>query len=150
MPRNLENRGDVGSALCGTYTRSHPEATLEGYGGATVRGYSFAGSTHVNVVDGAAVNLISWAGTVIGFDVLTDSRDIRIVQSTVEGLEAGLAFSANRGPNEAPDAIGIHMAGGTSQVILDRITVLGLTAFDDEVAMRQDASVLTLGNAGLE
>ena len=50
--------------------------TLPGYGGAKVRAYTFAGSKNVIVSHSAAYNLKSLAGTVIGFDILTDSEKI--------------------------------------------------------------------------
>ncbi len=131
--QNLENLGEEGSALCGNYVKSHPDATLEGYGGATVRGYTFAGSKNVKVEKSEAINLESLAGTVTGFDVLTDSKNVLIKDSTVDGIGAGLSFVANGGPNEEPDAIGVHIGANATNVTLEEIEVLNLDAFDETV-----------------
>lgn len=137
--RNLENLGEEGSALCGDYVKSHPAATLEGYGGATVRGYSFAGSTRVLVSRGEASNLSSLAGTVTGFDIMTDSDKVMILKSEVDGIEAGLSFVANGGPNEAPDAIGVRVGADATRVRLKKVDVYDLAAFDETEDIRDES-----------
>ena len=137
---NLENLGDVGSDLGGNYEKSHPDATLPGYGGAKVRGYTFAGSQNVFVKDSHAFDLKSYAGTVIGFDILTDSDKIKIKDSSVEGIEAGLSFMANDGPNEVPDAIGIHVGQNATRVFLKRIHVSILEAKDETLDILDESA----------
>ena len=136
---NLENLGDVGSALGGDYEKSHPDATLAGYGGAKVRGYTFAGSKNVWVLDSHALDLNSSAGTVTGFDIFTDSKNVKIWNSSVHGIEAGLSFVENGGPNEEPDAIGVHVGKDATNVSLRRIRVRNLNAFDEEEAIRDES-----------
>ena len=125
---NLENFGDLGSYICGDYEKSHPDATLPGYGGAKVRGYTFAGSQNVFVKNSDALNLKSHAGTVIGFDILTDSDKIKIKNISVDGIEAGLSFEPNGGPNEEPDAVGVHVGENATRIFLKGIRVGTLDA----------------------
>ena len=136
---NLENLGEEGSELAGNYIKSHPDATLTGYGGAKVRGYSFAGSKNVSVSNSHAVNLKSFAGTVIGFDILTDSENIYLKNNTINNIEAGLSFVPNGGPNEEPDAIGVHVGSSTTNVVLRNIKAGNLIAFDDEETIVDDS-----------
>ena len=136
---NLENLGDVGSDLCGVYEKSHPDATLPGYGGAKVRGYTFCGSKNVRVFNSHAFDLKSFAGTVIGFDIFTDSENVKIRNSSVHGIEAGLSFVDNGGPNEEPDAIGVHVGKDATNVSLRRIRVRNLEAFDEEEPIRDES-----------
>ena len=143
--RNLENLGEVGLEICGDYEKSHPAATLAGYGGAKVRGYSFSGSQNVRVKNSRARNLKSFAGTVIGFDILTDSDNVKIENSLVNGIEAGLSFASNGGPNEEPDAIGVHVGEEATKVTLKRIRVRNLIAFDEEDSIRDES-----GNAKIK
>jgi hypothetical protein len=137
--RNLENLGEAGVALCGSYTKSHPKATLEGYGGAAVRGYTFAGSKRIRVVDAAAINLMSLNGTVTGFSVLTDSRNILIKDSVIEGMKAGLFFVTNGGPNEVPQAIGVHIGTDATRVRLKWIDIAELQAYDEAISIKDDS-----------
>lgn len=130
--RNLENIGDVGSEFCGMYEISHPNATLPGYGGAKVRGYTFAGSKNVLVNNSDAYNLKSYAGTVVGFDILTDSEKIALNNARVMGIEAGLSYVANGGPNDAPDAIGVHVGDDTDKVFVRRLKTASFVAYDEK------------------
>ena len=136
---NLENLGEVGSALCGNYEKSHPDATLPGYGGAKVRGYTFAGSRNVLAYNNYTYNLKSLAGTVIGFDILTDSKNVVLQNNDVIGIEAGLSFAANGGPNEEPDAIGFHVGADARNVILKRNSATSLDAYDQTETVRDDS-----------
>jgi hypothetical protein len=87
----LENLGEAGSGLCGDYLHgfSHPAATLQGYGGAVARGYTFAGSHNVVVSNSSVQGLRSMAGSAFGYDILTDSGTVRLVNTTVSGVDAG-------------------------------------------------------------
>ena len=107
---NLVNLGPQGTSLCGAYTKSHPAATLEGYGGAAVRAYTFAGSTGVRLRDASAENLSSLGGSISGCEILTDSDSIRIKDCEVRDVEAGLGFVDEAGsPNEVPNASGVRV-----------------------------------------
>ena len=112
---NLENLGLQGSSICGDYTKSNPHATLEGYGGATVRAYTFAGSSDVRLKDVSSSNLWSLAGSVSGCEVLTDSDRVRIRGCDVNEVEAGLSFvEGEAGPNEVPTATGVRIGASPS------------------------------------
>ena len=136
---NLENIGPIGSGLAGNYEFSHPGATLPWYGGARVRGYSFAGSRNVVVRNSYTHNLNSYAGTVMGFDILTDTLNIKLRNNHVIGIEAGLAYVANEGPNEEPDAIGFHIGKDAQKVVLRRNSALSLDAYDETEIVRDDS-----------
>lgn len=138
---NLENLGGVGSDVCGNYSKSHPAATLLGYGGARVRGYSFAGSKDVNVSSSTAVGLRAEAGSAIGFDVMTNSKTIVLDQCTVDDVEAGLSFVANGGPNETPEAIGFHVGTDARAVTLSNYAATNLTAFGTTAVVDDDSGL---------
>ena len=107
---NLVNLGPQGTSLCGAYTKSHPAATLEGYGGAAVRAYTFAGSTDVQLRHASAESLSSLGGSISGCEILTDSDSIRIRNCEVLDVDAGLAFVDEAGsPNEVPGASGVRI-----------------------------------------
>ncbi len=133
---DVVNLGDIGSDDCGNYAFSHPAATLSGYGGAKVRGYSFAGSVGVDVRNSDASDLTAESGTAIGFDVLTDSDDVTLLQCSVDGVEAGLSFSPNGGPNEPPDAIGVLIGASATNVSVSGLGTSNLVAFDEAVPLR--------------
>ncbi|MDJ0784654.1 MAG: right-handed parallel beta-helix repeat-containing protein [Desulfosarcinaceae bacterium] len=120
--QNVINWGEVGSALCGNYTKSHPKATLTGYGGTAVRGYSAAGSKNVLIKDSFAADIESVAGPVIVFDVLTDSHAVQIDNSSADRITAGESFQANGGPNPVPDAIGVQVSADATDVVLKNLS----------------------------
>lgn len=88
--RNVENLGNYGSMSCGQYDYSHPEATLEGYGGAVVRGYSMAGSKNIEITESWTESLVSRSGSAIGFDIMTNSKNIEIKRSYSDGISAAV------------------------------------------------------------
>ncbi len=137
--RRLANLGRQGDLVCGTYVLSHPDATLPGYGGAAVRGYSLAGSENVWLLGPRARSLASRFGSVTGIDVLTDSRDIVLLGSAIKRLRAGRAFVPDGGPNEPPDAIGVHIGPDARHVFVGRTHVSGLRAFDATVRIRNES-----------
>lgn len=115
----LTNLGSEGSSLCGDYLHgtSHPAATLPGYGGSTVRGYTFAGTQNAFIVNASARGLQSEAGTAIGFDVLTDSSDIRILSSFVGGVDAASAGTMSPdSPTREPWAYGYYVGSAAGAV----------------------------------
>jgi hypothetical protein len=137
---NLENLGLQGTSLCGDYAKSNPHATLEGYGGATVRAYTFAGSSDVRLKDVSASNLWSLAGSVSGCEVLTDSDRIRVRDCDVYDVEAGLSFvDGEVGPNEEPTATGVRIGADAGSKIRTRnIRLDGAEAFGDVTTIRDD------------
>ncbi|MCB1118785.1 MAG: right-handed parallel beta-helix repeat-containing protein [Chlamydiia bacterium] len=82
--QNLENYGANGSALCGPYSKSHPMATLIGYGGAKTRGYSIAGSKNITIKNSQVKNCQADNDLSIGFDILTDTSDVTLNNCSVE------------------------------------------------------------------
>ncbi len=133
---NLVNLGAVGSGDCGNYAISHPAATFNGYGGAKVRGFSVAASHKVRIRNSSATNLTASNGSVIGIDILTDSKKVRIKNNNIGNIEAGLSFIANDGPNEAPDAIGVQVGANATDVRIINNDIIGLDAFDEVVEIR--------------
>jgi hypothetical protein len=124
----LENLGLQGTSLCGDYTKSHPAATLEGYGGAMVRAYTFAGSSKVKLKRVSASNLSSLAGSISGCEVLTDSDAIQIRNCEVYDIEAGM--------NETPTATGVRIGADAGKKIRTRAVRL------DEAEAFGDVSTL--------
>ncbi|WP_031433801.1 hypothetical protein [Methylomarinum vadi] len=133
---NLVNLGAVGSGDCGNYAISHPAATLNGYGGAKVRGFSIAASDDVSIMKSSATNLTASNGSVIGIDILTDSKEVAIKGNNIGNIEAGLSFNANGGPNEAPDAVGVQVGADANNVYIWNNDITGLDAFDEAVEIR--------------
>lgn len=100
---HLVNHGASGSTVCGAYVISHPAATIPGYNGAHARGYTFAGSKRVRVRDSYVAGVNSSHGNALGFDVFTDSSDIRLNRCSASFINA-----------QTKDATGFHLGGETS------------------------------------
>ena len=130
---NLENVGAEGTSLCGDYAKSHPGAALDGYGGAGVRAYTFAGSTDVRLQRASAENLSSLAGSISGCEILTDSNSINIRDCEVRHVEAGLDFIEDpNSPNEAPKATGVRIRPEVgADVRLRNVRLEDAQAFDE-------------------
>jgi hypothetical protein len=117
----LENLGAEGSNACGDYSngKSHPDATLKGYGGSAVRGYTFSGTQDAVVVNASASRLVSAAGMVVGFDVLTDSSNIRILSASVDAVDAASdATMAPGSPTTDPWAYGYYVGADAGSVTI--------------------------------
>ena len=115
--RELENLGDAGSDVCGTYDKSHPQATLDGYGGSAARGYTFAGSSLVRVSNSHVIDLSAKAGSAIAFDILTDSRNVKIFHSYVQNVDAGWDFVPFAdSPTVDPHAKAFHIGPDATNV----------------------------------
>ena len=115
--QEVENLGDAGSDVCGTYDKSHPQATLDGYGGAAARGYTFAGSSWVRVFHSQVIDLNAKAGSAIAFDILTDSRNVKIFHSYVQQVDAGWNFVPfEDGPTVSPSATAFHIGPDATKV----------------------------------
>ena len=118
----LVNLGEAGSGLCGNYLEgvSHPASTLNGYGGAEVRGYTFAGSHDVVVSRSSATGLRSAHGSAIGFDIMTDSSDIHLLTDNVADVEAGFGGPVAGSPTPPAKAIAFHADYETGYVRIVR------------------------------
>lgn len=126
---NLENIGQLGSHLCGAYVKSHPKAFLPGYGGAKIRGYCFAGSRSVRVEKARVKQLHSDFGSVIGVDIMGNSRKVRLDDLSLDALQGGRRYRGNtRQPNENPYAIAVKVAKPARQVRLNKFCVRQLSA----------------------
>ena len=146
----LVNLGSAGSEECGDYLggKSHPLATLEGYGGAITRGYSFAGSERVLLTDSQASNLTASAGHAIGVDVLTDSAGIQLRDVEVSGVNAGLAGPANyAGPNEDPDAKAVHVGAEAQRVRARALCAELMVAFDEALVVDDESEMARIHEA---
>jgi len=124
----LTNLGAAGSTICGAYgtESSHPAATLHGYGGSTVRAYTFAGTRHVRVTRAQANDLLAEAGPTIGFALLTDSRDIQLGSVSTHRATAGAVIDGS--PTPRATAHGFHIGLDTEQVTITAACASGLSS----------------------
>lgn len=123
--KKILNTGKAGSDLCGAYTLSHPGATLEGYGGAAVRGVSVSGSSSVSLTDVTIEDARSAEGSVIGIDIMTDSSGVSMSKIETKRLEA--SKETNTAPTESPEAIGVKVSADAGPVSLFSAKIKGLT-----------------------
>lgn len=131
----LNNFGNVGSTL-GQYDayingvgKSHPSATYFGYGGASLRGWSFSSSKNVVVNGGNCVDLNSSSGDCIGVDVHQDSDNITIQNMSIVELEAGKNRNLNEyqgNPTAKPRSIGFHSGVGSTNVVFQGCNCLNV------------------------
>ena len=137
---NLENLGLQGTSACGTYTKSNPHATLEGYGGATVRAYTYAGSSDVTLKHVSASNLWSLAGSVSGCEVLTDTDSVWVRDCEVDTVDAGSGFvDGQPGPNEAPTATGVRVGADVgADIRIQNVRLDGAAASGEVETVRDD------------
>ena len=129
----LVNLGMPGSDVCGDYagTVSHPAATIYGYGGAAVRGYTFSGTYDVVVRNARADNLSAMSGPAVGFAVLTDSDHVRLSAINVRGINAGWGESMpTEGPNGPAYAAGVYVGAESTGVRIAKGCATGLTGYD--------------------
>lgn len=126
--RSVTNIGEVCSGACGIYDKSHPKATLEGCGGPMARGYCFASSENVRLMNSHVDSLVSRCGSAVAFDVITDSTAVRFEDCTVKGIEAGPDYHPAGGPQERPKAIGFHVDSTATDVMLNQVKIDGLRA----------------------
>jgi len=135
---NLVNLGGAGTHLCGDYgaARSHPLATLPGYGGTRVRGYSFAGAERVIAVDAGASDLFAAAGEAIGFDVMTDTRRFAAFRPAVTRVATGAGGAA--GPNPAARAIAFRIGHEADRVRFRRACAAALDGADGDLVVDAD------------
>ncbi len=144
---DIENKGEVGSSVCGDYSnaKSHPQATLLGYGGSKTRGYTFAGSENVFLLKSVALDVKAKAGSAIGVDVLTDTRNAFVAKSFVEGVSAGLEGPfVFDGPNEAPVAVGFHVGEETESVGIVKACADLLAGFGGELVVDDESGAAFL------
>ncbi len=126
----IANLGDEGVDVCGPYDKSHPKATLSGYGGAVARGYTFSGSTRVRVKNSQVNDLRARTGSAIGFDILTDSRNVRIKNASVQAVDAGAEYTPNPdAPNDLPTAAAFRFGADTARVNIHRVCADDLSAY---------------------
>ena len=134
---NLDNLGGIGSEVCGDYVKSHPAATLDGYGGARVRGYSVSGSTKVTLKRPVVTGLAALNGSVYGIDVLTDSSKVTVTKGNASTLNAGAEFVPNLGPNETPNAYGLLIGADTKKVKQKKFKTSDLIAVGETATVKE-------------
>ncbi len=119
----LVNLGAAGTDLCGNYLngKSHPAATLNGYGGSVVRAYTFSG-THDAVVRRSAMSgLRTEYGSAFGVDVIADSSGIRLVDANLDDVAAGVGgVPAWLSPTKDPKAYGFYLGEDSDHITLIR------------------------------
>ena len=134
------NLGGPGSPLCGAYYNvSVPGSMHPGYNGANTRGFSVAGSRSVILRRCEVSSLMSTGGTTVGFDVHTDSRNVRLKSCrgvNVESLAAGGQSSLS-----AMDAVVVYLGSETR-----KIKVCGQCFDDPKAPGGISAKVVNEGN----
>ncbi|MFK7914874.1 MAG: hypothetical protein AB8B93_13235, partial [Pseudomonadales bacterium] len=144
----LSNTGDTGSTDCGDYsqTLSHPAATLPGYGGSNARGYSVAGSRAVLIQRGKASNVVAANGDATGFDLLTDSKRIKLKNVTVNRVSAGLTGAGTyTGPNRLPVASGVHVSEAVTRSSIRNLCTHNLRGYGGSAAVIDDSGAVHTG-----
>eukprot|EP00586_Coscinodiscus_wailesii_P016843 CAMPEP_0172505450 /NCGR_PEP_ID=MMETSP1066-20121228/186623_1 /TAXON_ID=671091 /ORGANISM="Coscinodiscus wailesii, Strain CCMP2513" /LENGTH=709 /DNA_ID=CAMNT_0013282057 /DNA_START=35 /DNA_END=2164 /DNA_ORIENTATION=+ len=111
--KKMVNHGRPGSNLCGEYDVSHKGATQVGYGGASVRGFSFSGSKRALIKDSSVSNLVSINGAVVGYDIMTNSSHIILQDCNETELVALGKWGQN--PITAMDALGARFNNATTK-----------------------------------
>lgn len=93
---HLENLGAAGSTLCGDYSqsKSHPLATLHGYGGAITRGVTFSGTTNAQLEGFKLHDAVSRNDISVGVDVFTGSSHVTTSISDVSAT-VGYRFATD-------------------------------------------------------
>lgn len=132
---DIRNFGAPGSDLCGDYSdgKSHPMATLPGYGGAWTRAYAIAGSRNVVFANARVNGAQASAGSVVGVDVLTDARRVTVRDSRVHGVSAGHgAPVSGYGPDDTRVANGFQVGPDVSRTLLLRNCATALDGYDGE------------------
>ncbi len=138
----LHNLGEAGTTRCGDYLEgtSHPSATLPGYGGAVVRGYTFAGTHHALVADATVRDITAHAGSAFGFDIITDSGNVRLVDVALDGAGAGWGGPIAVGsPTKAAKVYGIYVGADATAVQIIRPCTADLNGLHGAVPI-DDAS----------
>jgi hypothetical protein len=142
-------------------TRSNPHAVITGYTGADARGFVFASVQGLAADHNFARHVNAFAGSVVAFDVLTDSSGVYLVRNEVRSSTAGLFFKskaipANYYPNgvptptAVPSAIGFHVDQRAQSIIIDSFCVNTLYADEDHKGPSFKASMpnSTVDSAG--
>ena len=118
------NLGGPGSPLCGAYyNASLPGSTYPGYNGANARGFFVVGSRSVTLTRCEVDGLISMDGMIVGFDVHTDSNNVKLkscIGLNVEALAVGGKSSLY-----PMDAVVAHLGSETRRI------KVGGQCFDD-------------------
>lgn len=139
----LTNLGPEGSDVCGDYRdgRSHSAATLKGYGGSAVRAYTFAGTRHADVNSALAQDLTAHAGAVVGFDVLTDTGDVRLRNTVIRRATAGIIPAI--GPNPPATAHAIRVGHDAGSVRISGVCAADLKGADAQAIVADDGAHTT-------
>ena len=137
----VENIGKEGSTLCGDYSdsKSHPAATLLGYGGAKTRAFTFSGSKNVILSNSSAMDVKAASGTAIGVDVLNDTNFAIVKNTSIVGVDAGVDGGVFDGPNEEPEAIGFHVGENAKRIVIKNVCADLLDGFADELIIDDES-----------
>jgi hypothetical protein len=115
----IKNAGLWGSYKCGTYITSHAAQSLPGYGGATSRGFSLAGSKYVYLNTITIDDVTSDYANAVGIDCIGTNDHILAVNvvvnsgstssiSTIVGAKSGI-FGGS--PNQVATGVVMQLSG---------------------------------------
>jgi hypothetical protein len=100
---NVQNHGDYGSNIIGDYSKSHPLALLEGYGGNICRGISTSGCSDIVLQNINVQRILSKTGCAYGCDyiggkngVYTENIDISQIITLSNEIRAGNRWPESR------------------------------------------------------
>ena len=144
---DLKNIGEIGSTLCSDNTSigasgdyrnfdyengiglSNGEASYNGYGGASVRAFSFSSSKDVVVCKCEAIGVSSVAGSAYGMDIHWTALCVKVCSFEAQNICASIDTSLgeyNKNPTALPVAYGIHIGGDSKKIDIVEYTVGGL------------------------
>ena len=116
---NLGNCGNCDLCYYNQNEKSHPDATLSGYNGANLRGFSFADVTNFQLWNCSIDYLESKAGTVVGFDVFNASRNGELSGCIAAGLYVGedAKYVCAYNPNRLPEAYELSISSDCQDIV---------------------------------
>ena len=125
---NVENQGSLGTPICGNYEKSHPEQTLTGYGGCSIRGINLASSHDVTIFNCNIDGCTSVNGEAFGIDIQQNCRNIKIRHCDIDNIHAGTnsmySFADfDNNPTRMPNAYGIHVGPDVRNVDLTQCQI---------------------------
>lgn len=125
---DIKTYADIGSNICGNYTKGHPDQTLSGYGGCSIRGFNFASTYNLTATNCSVDGCDSYHGEAFGFDIQQKCHRIELNGCEVNNLHAGsdLTYTLSdydNNPTRYPNAIGFNITADPSSVKINSCKV---------------------------